>query len=66
MTDAVLLVRQRLTCPVCATLRCLTAAGRLWTHGPKLARCRGSGRTPEGARAAARDVRGSRAIRASE
>ena len=50
--------RDRISCPVCRATHCLTVAGRLWTHGPRGRRCRGSARIPEGARAAARDIRG--------
>jgi hypothetical protein len=54
----VLPVRDRARCPVCGTDHALTADRRLWTHGPRRARCRGSQRTIAGARVAARDVRG--------
>ena len=51
--------RQRtMPCPVCGREHHLTTDGRLWTHGPRRARCRGSQRHPEGARHAARTVRG--------
>lgn len=44
--------------PVCGTPHALTRDRRLWTHGPRRARCRGSQRTIAGARIAARDTRG--------
>jgi hypothetical protein len=46
--------QHRAVCPCCSAEHALTLDGRLWTHGPRTARCRGSQRTPEGARAAAR------------
>lgn len=50
--------RIRVPCPVCGTPHLLTSRDRLWTHGPRGRRCRGSQRTLAGARVAARDVRG--------
>jgi len=44
-------------CPVCRHHHCLTVDGRLWTHGPRRARCRGSRLRMEAARLAARTVR---------
>ena len=46
-------------CPVCWHRHRLTRDGRLWTHGPRRKRCRGSQRHLEGARVAAADIRGS-------
>lgn len=45
-------------CPVCHREHALTVEGRLWTHGPLRARCRGSRLRLEAARWAARTVRG--------
>ena len=50
-------LRELRTCPICQCLHCVARGGRLWTHGPRTARCRGSGLTAEGARYAARDIR---------
>lgn len=60
--DVVLPVRDRDRCPVCGTSHALTHDRRLWTHGPRGARCRGSQRTIAGARMAALDVRGARTL----
>lgn len=57
-TTAALPVRDRDRCPVCGADHALTADRRLWTHGPRRARCRGSQRTLAGARVAAGDIRG--------
>ena len=50
--------RPRAGCPVCRAEHLLTAQGRLWTHGPRTARCRGSRLRLPAARAAAATVRG--------
>ena len=52
--------RERTTCPVCRAAHCLTSEGRLWIHGPRGARCRGSRLRPKAARLAAATVRGVR------
>lgn len=54
--------RDRINCPVCQRTHCLTDTGRLWTHGARTARCRGSRLRPNAAAWAARTVRGIRTV----
>lgn len=59
MTAAdVLQLRDRERCPVCRNPHCLTTSRRLWVHGPRHNRCRGSALTLTGARYAATSIRG--------
>lgn len=50
--------RDRIPCPICRHTHCLTDTGRIWTHGPLAARCRGSRVRPGAAAWAARTIRG--------
>lgn len=50
--------RPRRMCPICRHAHCITDSGRIWTHGPRRARCRGSQLRPSAAQWAARTVRG--------
>lgn len=59
-------VRDTITCPVCTRVHCLTDSGRIWTHGPRRARCRGSQLRPSAAQWAARTVRGVNTIHLPE
>jgi hypothetical protein len=57
---AIVTGRGEVVCPVCWHTHCLTLAGRLWTHGPRHARCRGSRLRLVAARVVAATVRGRR------
>lgn len=58
--------RPRQACPVCHAEHCLTVEGRLWTHGKRGDRCRGSRLRREAAQLVARTVRGIHTIHLPE